>query len=186
MNTRITFAATLLSTTLACQKQVDPTPGVAEVATASNTRADADWSTDSVELIDNFNRIRFPTDSAELTVVAKDRLDRAAVILNDHRTVRVAAMGHADERGAAEYNRDLALERARVVDAYLESKGVPPRQVRALSAGEAVPLVDESSRTAWSLNRRVEFLVTWDPYDQVDGSEEDSLWEASIETDTIF
>lgn len=173
-------------TALACQKQAPANSAVAEVPAVTDSRADAPWAEQYVELLDNFKRVHFETDSAALTDLAKRRLDRAAAILDEHPTVSVVAMGHADQRGDAAYNRALAKERAENVVAYLKAKGVEDRQVQARSAGESAPRVDRDTHRAFGKNRRVEFLVVWDPYNEVDGSEDNGDLQSSWIPDTHF
>jgi outer membrane protein OmpA-like peptidoglycan-associated protein len=183
LNARIPFAATLLSASLACQK---PGAATAELAMATEPRAPAEGAVAQVVLLGHFERIRFPTDPTELTTAAKRRLDRAAAILNAHRTVRVVATGHAHDASTPEADHARALKRARLVDAYLESRGVRDRQVRARAPGATTPQMQERSRTAWSLDRRVAFDVTWDPTDPVDETSDADLWETALEVDLIF
>ena len=62
--------------------------------------------------------------------------------------------GHADERGTREYNLALGERRANAVKDYLMSQGVASSKITVISYGKERPVNPESSRLAWSQNRR--------------------------------
>ena len=66
----------------------------------------------------------------------------------------VVVEGHADERGTREYNLALGERRANAVRDYLMSQGVSGSKVTVISYGKERPVNPESSRLAWSQNRR--------------------------------
>lgn len=69
---------------------------------------------------------------------------------------KITIEGHADSRGSASYNQDLALRRARKVAAHLIAQGVSKNQVTVKSFGERQPIDKGSSALALARNRRVE------------------------------
>jgi peptidoglycan-associated lipoprotein len=77
-------------------------------------------------------------------------------ILADGRPVSV--VGHADERGSLDYNRDLGLDRAEVVKGFLRTQGVFTEKI--LSEGEESPVCGEQTESCWEANRRVEITVS--------------------------
>ena len=62
--------------------------------------------------------------------------------------------GHCDERGTREYNLALGERRANAVRDYLMSQGVSGGKITVISYGKERPVNPESSRLAWSQNRR--------------------------------
>jgi peptidoglycan-associated lipoprotein len=111
------------------------------------------------ELVANFARVHFATDSATLDRSAQDALTANAAILSDHATVRVEIEGHADERGTVDYNLALGQRRAATVERWLVGQGVPPSRLRVTTMGEERPLVAAGTEVAWAENRRAEFRV---------------------------
>ena len=69
-----------------------------------------------------------------------ETIDLVALFLRTHSATTVDLMGHADVRGAADYNLDLGLRRAEAVEAALLARGVSPSQITLVwSSGEAGP-----------------------------------------------
>lgn len=74
-----------------------------------------------------------------------------------YRGQRLVLTGHADRRGSAAYNRELALRRARSVQRYLVRHGVPAADIDVCSSGES-----EGGGTgpeSWTYDRRVEIAL---------------------------
>lgn len=77
-----------------------------------------------------------------------------------NRNARVILQGHADERGSTEYNLALGQRRADAVREVMESGGVFPDQLEAVSYGEERPRALGSNEAAWAENRRVEIVYS--------------------------
>ncbi|GEM_PF-1095575 len=67
--------------------------------------------------------------------------------------------GHADSRGASDYNEELARRRAEAVARTIVEYGVPEERIIVLSYGERRPLQGGGSQRALSRNRRVELIL---------------------------
>jgi peptidoglycan-associated lipoprotein len=100
--------------------------------------------------------VHFTTGSAVIDRYNRAELNQAAVCLRNHRDVHVTIAGNADERGAADFNRDLAQRRADTVAGYLEAAGVAPAQLSTVTYGSDKPLCAEHDDDCWRQNRRVE------------------------------
>jgi len=74
------------------------------------------------------------------------------------RTITVE--GHTDERGTEEYNLALGDRRAAAAKQYLENLGVSSSKLVTVSLGESQPAVAGHDESAWSKNRRAEFLYS--------------------------
>ena len=103
--------------------------------------------------------IYFEYDSNELTADAQEKLRTKIAILRANPGLRVQVEGHADERGSTEYNLALGQRRAETVREYLAGFGIDGARVQTISYGEERPIVEGTTESAWSRNRRAEFSV---------------------------
>lgn len=85
-------------------------------------------------------------------------LDKIAAVLTEYPSIVVDLHGHTDSRASVSYNQDLARRRAENARQYLLSKGIGPERMTIRSFGETALLVDETNRTNFARNRRVEFV----------------------------
>jgi len=67
--------------------------------------------------------------------------------------------GHADSVGTIEYNYNLGLKRAEVVEKYLENKGIISSRMIIESKGETEPAADNLSDDGRAKNRRTEISI---------------------------
>lgn len=66
--------------------------------------------------------------------------------------------GHADERGSKEYNLDLTARRGAAVKEFLVKRGIAAERIIIYAYGEDFPAKTGHDQSAWSYNRRVDFL----------------------------
>ena len=102
--------------------------------------------------------IYFEYDSSEVAEQDREFVAAHAAILAANPQVKVSIEGHADERGAREYNIGLGEKRAQSVRRMMEFQGVLPDQMTTVSYGEEKPAVEGHDESAWSMNRRVELV----------------------------
>lgn len=76
--------------------------------------------------------------------------------LADH---QVFVVGHADRRGDAEYNLELALERAQEARDILVEQGVSPDRLHIGTMGESAAVGGEGSSFSHGYDRRVDIVV---------------------------
>jgi len=81
-----------------------------------------------------------------------------AKYLADNRGRKIRLEGHADERGAREYNMALGQRRADAVRKATNLLGVGNERMESVSFGEDKPRAMGSDEAAWSQNRRVEIV----------------------------
>lgn len=106
-----------------------------------------------------FPQVAFAFDSANLTDLGKGQVYLAAQRLKDKTDLTVVIEGHADNRGADDYNQKLGLQRAQTVMKELVALGVDGGRISTASLGENKPLIGADTAWAWAVNRRVEFQV---------------------------
>lgn len=108
----------------------------------------------------NLPRIRFETDSAEITPESHPTLDEIAQVMLASDRLKLLVKAYADDVGDAAYNKRLSEARAKSVKSYLVLKGVPPPSIRFHGYGEEDPIADNATEEGRAKNRRVEFHVT--------------------------
>ena len=102
--------------------------------------------------------VYFDFDEYSIRSDMRDILERNAECLKNRPDYRVVIEGHCDERGTEEYNLALGENRARAVRDFLRDLGVDPSRMEIISYGEARPAVPGHNESAWSRNRRCEFM----------------------------
>lgn len=145
--------ATAAKTTAAAQAAppAAPAPAAAPAPLAPEEAAEARALALALE------RIHFALDSAALSPTARAALDEAAGHLARLPGVHLTIEGHADARGDAAWNHDLAEWRAAAVIEHLAARGVDRARLALVSHGEARPIAAGADERAHALNRRVEF-----------------------------
>ena len=103
--------------------------------------------------------IRFAFDSYAVSPEERDKIRTAASFLKENPGTALRLEGHADERGSADYNFVLGQRRADSVRDVLAAYGVTDARVETRSLGEEFPAIEGAGENAWSVNRRVEFVV---------------------------
>jgi len=99
--------------------------------------------------------VYFATDSDHLSTATRRALEAVARKWRQQHDFRIVLGGHADERGASDYNLQLSRKRAVMVARFLTSRGVPKGAIESRYFGETQPSDPASSKAAWALNRRV-------------------------------
>ena len=103
--------------------------------------------------------VYFAFDSSDLTPSTQSTLKQNAQVLKAYPEYDLVIQGHCDERGTIEYNLALGERRASSVRDYLASLGIRRNRIRVVSYGEERPVAMEHNESAWSRNRRAEFLL---------------------------
>ena len=106
------------------------------------------------------DRVFFAYDSAVLSPVATQTLDRQAAWLKKYPEIVITIEGHTDERGTREYNLALGDRRANAVKNYLVALDIEPNRILTISYGEERPAEPGNGETAWAKNRRAVSVVS--------------------------
>ncbi len=107
----------------------------------------------------SFAPVYFGFDS---TVIPQGELEKAEAVvahLTDKGDRVVVIEGHCDDRGSNEYNMSLGENRAMILQNYLTEAGIAPDRIQTRSYGEERPAILGSDDSAWSKNRRGEFVI---------------------------
>ena len=103
--------------------------------------------------------ITFATASSEITPGFYETLNSVALVLAEFDKTSVSVYGHADARGADDYNQQLSEKRALSVSNYLASQGVNGARLQAVGFGETRPVADNTTESGQAANRRVEIVI---------------------------
>jgi len=125
--------------------------------------ADVEHWTPNTEIFKS-DTVYFAFDSASVKTMEKAKV--AAVAEAFKANVSPAAIrieGHCDERGTEEYNRALGERRALALREALIDLGVDGAKVLTVSFGKDRPAADGHDESAWSKNRRGEFILLTPP-----------------------
>jgi peptidoglycan-associated lipoprotein len=105
-------------------------------------------------------RVLFDYNLAAIRDDSRQLLDAKIPILRSDPAIRLRIEGHADERGSNEYNIALGNRRATSVVNYFAGLGIDPARFQTVSFGEERPVARGQDESAWSQNRRAEFVIT--------------------------
>ncbi|OCX53419.1 hypothetical protein BEL04_03720 [Mucilaginibacter sp. PPCGB 2223] len=119
------------------------------------------YETGSIFVLSN---IYYDLDKSNIRPDAAVELDKLAVILKEHPTMRIELSSHTDSRASDEYNMALSQRRAASAVAYLASKGIDKSRMIPKGYGET-RLVNKCSNgvpcteAEHQLNRRTEVKI---------------------------
>lgn len=119
----------------------------------------ADGQLPSAEGEGLFRDIHFGYNSSNVDEYALQDIEYNLQVLEGYPNLKLQLEGHSDERGTAEYNMALGSKRAKAVYDAAVSLGADVNNMETVSYGEELPLVQGSSESSWSKNRRVHFAA---------------------------
>ena len=129
------------------------------VTNGANEKGNHEIINNEVQLQASLAKIYFDFDSTSLSAAARDLLSKNAMSLKQKSEVNLRIEGHCDERGSEEYNLALGEKRAKVAKNYLVTMGLPAENVSIISYGKEKPANPGHDESAWSQNRRDEFVI---------------------------
>jgi len=103
--------------------------------------------------------IHFAYDISVIRHSEDAKLHEVASNLNSDRSTKLTIEGNCDERGTEEYNRSLGDRRAQAAREALAKLGVDPARIRVMSFGKDKPVDPGHNESAWSQNRRDDFVL---------------------------
>jgi outer membrane protein OmpA-like peptidoglycan-associated protein len=102
---------------------------------------------------------KFGFNESNLNEESKAYLDDMVTLLQGNEHVHLEVIGHTDNVGSSNANKNVSLRRAQVVVDYLVEKGIDPAKLTAIGKSDKEPLLKNESEAAKALNRRVEFVI---------------------------
>ena len=105
--------------------------------------------------------VNFEFDRADLRPDAKPVIDEVYALLKADPSLKLAIVGHTDDRGPAAYNQSLSERRAAAVRAALLARGLGKdgdARLTASGRGAAEPIADNATDEGRAKNRRVELI----------------------------
>lgn len=142
-----------------------PPPAKAPVAKLADTDRSAALEQTRLKIqsliAEAFKPVYFPFDKAELSQQSRTLLAQAGDLMKKEPSIKVLIEGNTDERGTEDYNLALGQKRAYVVKAYLTSYGVDASRLNLISYGKEKPVQPGHDESAWAMNRRDDFKVTF-------------------------
>ncbi|MCB9594142.1 MAG: OmpA family protein [Sandaracinaceae bacterium] len=107
-----------------------------------------------------FEQVHFAYDSAQILEDSFPLLDTIArALMANPQILLIEVQGHADDRGADDYNIRLTRDRAASVVLALRQRGIDPARMRSAGYGLRCPAVPGHSDAARQANRRVEIKI---------------------------
>jgi len=107
----------------------------------------------------SFTPVYFGFDSTVVPQGELGKIDSVADHLEKNADRVVVIEGNCDERGSNEYNMSLGENRAIIVRNYLVQNGIGAERIQTRSYGEERPAAQGNDESAWSKNRRSEFVI---------------------------
>lgn len=143
---------------------LDDSMAMDQATGGAETASFADQQTDEYKRLHgrssaNLSPIYFDFDQAGIRPAMMEVLISNADYLKSIPGQMVIIEGNSDERGTNEYNLALGERRAINTRQYLINLGVEAERMRTLSYGEERPLFLTQNEEAYSMNRRVDFVL---------------------------
>ena len=107
--------------------------------------------------------IQFDFNSFDISPVYINRLEELSGIVGQHPEATLKIIGHTDNVGSRAYNQKLSAQRSMAVANYLMDQGIERSRIETLYFGETKPIYANSTEYGRTLNRRVEFVLEYEP-----------------------
>lgn len=106
--------------------------------------------------------IQFESSKSIIMPVSYNILNQIAMMLIANPTYVIEIQGHTDNVGRPENNLLLSDKRAEAVKDFLINAGVESRRLSSKGFGDTIPVASNTTANGKTLNRRVEFVVTFE------------------------
>jgi peptidoglycan-associated lipoprotein len=161
MRTTLSFVAAALLAVGCASKKPNNSPDSLGAGNGNNQGLTLELKGDSDSgTAGGLQTVYFGFDSSNLDSSSQGTLKANAEFMKTNASVDVQVEGHCDERGGIQYNLALGERRAKAVRDYLVAQGVAAKRVTVISYGKEKPTAFGHDESAWSKNRRANFVVT--------------------------
>lgn len=103
--------------------------------------------------------IFYDFNKATLRSGSKIELERLIEVLKENPGMRIEISSHTDNKGSAEYNLNLSVDRSKSVVTYLISKGIEASRLENKGYGLSQPIASNDTEAGRQMNRRTEFRI---------------------------
>ncbi|MDR0680241.1 MAG: DUF5723 family protein [Dysgonamonadaceae bacterium] len=110
--------------------------------------------------------IQFETGKASIKKTSFPVLDQIITIMKENPDYLLIINGHTDNVGKPDKNLILSEDRANSVQNYLIKGGIDPFRLSAKGYGDTQPVVENTTKANKAKNRRVEFIVKFEKFEQ--------------------
>ena len=156
-----TLLVTLLAVGCSSNRPKNAQDAGADGANGANNGLSLDLNGDSdSNKAGGLQTVYFAFESSNLESSAKDTMKANAEFLKTNSNVDIQVEGHCDERGGRQYNLALGERRAKAARDYLVAMGVESKRISTISYGNERTMAEGHDESAWSKNRRANFVVT--------------------------
>ncbi len=107
----------------------------------------------------NLKNLNFVADSAKLLKGEKSKIAEIVAVLKSVKASLFMLEGHTADTGNDKEERQLSLDRARVIAEELIQQGIPADKIIISGAGASKPIADNASEEGKAKNRRVEITI---------------------------
>jgi outer membrane protein OmpA-like peptidoglycan-associated protein len=101
----------------------------------------------------------FEMSKAKINPESYTELDLVVNMMNENKDMIIQLEGHTDYLGDAKQNMKLSESRVKAVKQYLVEKKIPRHRIKTKAFGGTMPLSQDDTPQAHSLNRRVEVRI---------------------------
>ena len=108
----------------------------------------------------NIKDVFFDYDKSDIRPDQQSAIQSNITFLQQHPNIPFTIEGHADERGATEYNLALGDSRASAAKNALVSAGISADRIKTVSYGKEKPFCNEHTEECWQQNRRGHFVYS--------------------------
>jgi outer membrane protein OmpA-like peptidoglycan-associated protein len=106
--------------------------------------------------------IKFESGKSFISKTSNVILNRIGQVIIDNPSFLIEIRGHTDNVGNPARNLTLSQNRANAVSEYLIKRGVSEKRITANGFGDSKPVAKNNMAAGRKLNRRVEFIVTFE------------------------
>lgn len=103
--------------------------------------------------------IKFPLDKTTLDKNFEKELNKIVSTLKENPNLNIQIIGHSCDLGNDKIKKDIALDRAKIVETYLIKKGISPNRLEIQGKSDTENLIPNNSEINRQKNRRVDFKV---------------------------
>ncbi len=101
--------------------------------------------------------IYFETDKFNIESTEAEKIDFVTKLLQSYGDYKLSIHAHADERGSAEYNRELSQNRAQAVKDEFIKRGISGSRLEIFIHGEQITWDEDKQQVELHYNRAVDF-----------------------------